>query len=327
MSWLSVSGISKRLREEVILDDISFSQERFHKTGVIGETGSGKSTLMKIVGGHAQADTGQVLFKGVRVKGIDEQLIPGHKGIAYLSQYFELRNHHRMEELLSYANLLTDEAALEIYKICRIDHLLKRRTDQLSGGEKQRIALARLLVGAPELLLLDEPFSNLDLIHKNTLKSVIHDLSGKLGITCMLVSHDPQDILSWADEILVMKKGRIVQQDRPGIVYHRPVSEYVAGLLGNYNLLAPALAQALFAGVPGMLLNGRQHFIRPEDIRLDTTGSGLEGIVTEVRFHGHYYELSVHIEAHSIQVKTVRQAFQKGDPVSLHIDPAHVWYL
>ena len=117
-----------------------------------------------------------------------------------------------MEELLEYANKLPATEAASLYKLCRIDHLLKRKNDQLSGGEKQRIALARLLVGSPKLLLLDEPFSNLDLIHKNILKSVIEDIGERMKLTCMLTSHDPMDTLSWADEIIVRKDGQIIQQ-------------------------------------------------------------------------------------------------------------------
>src|SRR6202012_4844162 len=111
------------------------------------------------------------------------------------------------EEILSYSNDLSGEAAAGLYALGRIDHLLGRRTDQLSGGERQRIALTRLLVKPPRLLLLDESFSNLDPLHKRILKNVITDISERLGITCILVSHDPRDLLSWAEEILVLREG------------------------------------------------------------------------------------------------------------------------
>ncbi|HEY0610611.1 MAG TPA: ATP-binding cassette domain-containing protein, partial [Chitinophaga sp.] len=163
MSLLNVSAISKQQDGAFILKDISFEQRRFQHIAIAGETGSGKSTLLKVIGGLAQPDSGQVTFEGGRVKGPNEVLIPGHPGVAYLSQYFELRHNYWVEEILSYANKLTDEEAQNIYEICQIDHLFRRRTDQLSGGEKQRIALARLLTTSPRLLLLDEPFSNLDM--------------------------------------------------------------------------------------------------------------------------------------------------------------------
>src|SRR5580704_11857710 len=158
------------------IDTISFSQQRGQKLAVAGATGSGKSTLLKMIAGLVQPDAGRILLEGVRVKGPLETLEAGHPGIAYLSQHFELWNNYRVWEILSYANDLEEEESGELYTICRIDHLLQRRTDQLSGGERQRIALARLLVRPPRLLLLDEPFSNLDRVHKETLQAVVRDI-------------------------------------------------------------------------------------------------------------------------------------------------------
>jgi iron(III) transport system ATP-binding protein len=167
MSFLQVIGLNGR---------ISFTQQKARKLAIAGETGSGKSTLLKMIAGLAQPAEGEIRFRGERVLGPQERLVPGQPGIAYLSQHFELWNNYRVEEILSYANDLSVEAAAALYAICRIDHLLARRTDQLSGGERQRIALARLLVRPPRLLLLDEPFSNLDHIHKSLLKTVIRDI-------------------------------------------------------------------------------------------------------------------------------------------------------
>lgn len=328
MSLLQVINIEKKQQGQSFLQDISFVQHAFQHIGIIGETGSGKSTLMKIIGGLVQPDSGAVLFKEEKVAGPDDQLIPGHKGIAYLSQFFELRNHYRMEELLSYANILPQETAVELYRICRIDHLLKRKTDSLSGGEKQRIALARLLVTAPQLLLLDEPFSNLDLIHKNILKTVIHELAEKLGITCALVSHDPLDILSWADHILVMKNGRIIQQGTPQQVYHQPVDEYVAGLLGSYNLIGPAQGRELFAHLPAVKLNDKHLFIRPEGFRIKPAEDHLvSGRVEQTSFLGSYYEVKVSLADVKLTIKTDSNDFHKGQAVSLAVAPEAIWYI
>src|SRR4051794_37012290 len=187
MNALCVSGISKRTGSNFLLQDIYFTQQRFQKIAIAGETGSGKSTVLKIIAGLIQPDGGEVLFENERVAGPDEKLIPGHPGIGYLSQHFELRNNYRVEELLEMANKVSENQASAIFKICRITELLKRKTDQLSGGEKQRIATARLLITSPRLLLLDEPFSNLDMPHKNIMKSVISDIGEKLQISCILI--------------------------------------------------------------------------------------------------------------------------------------------
>src|SRR5688572_23428721 len=149
---LTINNISKALGD-FKLGNISFEQKPLQKIAITGESGSGKSTLLKIVGGLLDADAGEVLFEGKRVTGPAYNLVPGHKGIAYLSQHFELRNHYRMEELLEYANEFSNAEAKDMYELCRISHLMKRRTDGLSGGEKQRIALAKILVSNPRLLL------------------------------------------------------------------------------------------------------------------------------------------------------------------------------
>jgi len=327
MNFLEVSNISKQQHGAYILKDVSFTQQQFQKIVIAGETGSGKSTLMKIAGGMAQADSGTVMFEGKRVKGALEVLIPGHPGTAYLSQHFELRNNYRVEEILSYANKLTDEEAAEIYSICKISHLLKRKTDQLSGGEKQRIAMARLLISSPRLFLLDEPYSNLDMIHKSILKGVISDIGERLGITCMLISHDPQDILPWADEILVMKDGEIVQQGSPQQIYNQPVSEYVAGLFGKYNLITPGNA-AILGGLPGITLNGKSIFIRPEDFKIvRTKKDAVSGKIVDLSFYGSYLEAEVALGKAQVTIKTTDTRLKKGAAVNIGVTPEMVWYL
>lgn len=326
MNFLEVSNISKQQHGAYILKDVSFTQQQFQKIVIAGETGSGKSSLMKIVGGMGQADSGTVMFEGKRVRGALEVLIPGHPGTAYLSQHFELRNNYRVEEILSYANKLTDEEAAEIYDICRISHLLKRKTDQLSGGEKQRIAMARLLISSPRLFLLDEPYSNLDMIHKSILKQVISDIGERLGITCMLISHDPQDILPWADEIMVMKDGEIVQKGTPQQIYNQPVNEYVAGLFGKYNLISPAKS-AILEGLPGITLNGKNIFVRPEDVKLvRTKKDAVSGKIQDLSFYGSYLEATVAIGEELLTIKTTDTRLKKGASVNVGIEPEMVWY-
>lgn len=327
MDLLNVSGVSKQQQEGFLLNNISFTQQPLQKIAVAGATGSGKTTLMKIIAGLVQPDAGEVLFNGERVKGPNDKLIPGHPGIAYLSQHFELRNHHRMEELLAYANDLTDTASAELYKVCRIDHLLKRKTDQLSGGEKQRIALAILLTRLPSLLLLDEPFSNLDMIHKGVLKSVIRDVSERLGTSCMLISHDPQDMLSWADEILVLKDGQLVQQAAPEVIYRNPVDVYTAGLFGKYNLISPAEATA-FADIEGIVSNGKSIMARPEDLKLvNDPADALAGTLGAINFIGSAYEAEVLLPGNKLIVRTNRRNLNTGDTVFVSLSSGQVCYL
>jgi len=288
MSLLNVSGISKKQDEEYLLKNINFIQEISQKLAIAGSTGSGKTTLLKIIAGLVQPDAGEVLFEGIRVKGPLEKLLPGHTQIAYLSQHFELRNHYRVEELLQMANKLSSADAEMVYQICRVDHLLNRWSDELSGGERQRISFARALVTSPQLLLLDEPFSNLDAIHRSILKSVINDIEKQLNTTCILVSHDPVDLLSWADEIIIIDKGKIIQRGRPEEVYYFPVTEYAAALFGKYTVVSPELIQ-LF---PSLKKDNRR-FVRPADFKISS--SGVQCSVTSVSFAGSFYEIEAGI--------------------------------
>jgi len=327
MALLTVSGISKKEKEDYTVKDISFTQQPLQKIAIAGETGSGKTTLLKMIAGLIQPDAGEILFQQERVVGPYEKLLPGHPAIAYLSQYFELRNNYRVEEELESKNLLTDEEASTLYDVCRIKHLLKRKTDQLSGGEKQRIALAKLLSTSPKLLLLDEPFSNLDAVHKSIIKSVIHDIGEKLSITCILVSHDALDILSWADTILVMKDGKIIQQDVAEQVYKQPVNEYCAGLFGDYNLIDINHTKA-FASIPGIQLNGKQLLLRPEHFSIATAdGSMVTGTVKKSLFWGGYFTYDVLVNQQLIRVKTNQRLNNKGDIVYLSLSVADAWYI
>lgn len=328
MHLLTVSGITKKDERGFELKNIGFHQQKFQKIAIAGETGSGKSTLLKIIAGLAESDAGEVLLEQKKILGPADKLIPGHPGIVYLSQHFELPNNLRVEQVLEYANLLSDEAATSLYEICHISHLLKRRTNQLSGGEKQRIALAKLLITSPKLLLLDEPFSNTDMVHKKLLKSIIRDIGAKLKITCILVSHDPLDTLSWADEILVMKEGAVIQQGTPQQIYKQPIDEYVAGLFGDYNLLTHTMATALARAADSMKRSDRL-FLRPEDIALSLTPQEQHAAATvkEVFYYGGYYAITAMTGKNKLYIKTAQDKLQAGDTIYITVPAGDLWYI
>ena len=302
MQLLSVSNLYyEKLIGNFSLENINFTQQKFEKIALIGETGSGKSTLLKTITGLIQPTSGTILFDGEKVMGPDWQLVAGQKGIAYLSQHFELRNNYRMEELLMYANEFTQQEADELYRLCRIDHLMQRNSYELSGGEKQRIALARLLITKPKLLILDEPYSNLDLIHRNILKEIVENICTKYEISSFITSHEPADVLPWADKIIVLKNGKVVQEGTAVEIYKNPFNEYVAGLLGNYNLLDK-----------NIFLSDK--IIRPEDIELVKESQGdFCGIISSVKFMGNYFEVEIEIKQQQLKVQTSNSDIKVGD--------------
>lgn len=327
MSFLEVSNISFEEAGNVVLNQISFTQQKLQKIAIAGETGSGKSTLLQTIAGLIQPHSGKVYFNGKAVTGPHDQLIPGHPGIAYLSQHFELPQFLRVEQILNYANKLSAAAANALYDLCRISHLLKRRTDQLSGGERQRIALARLLLASPKLLLLDEPFSNLDIQHKNTLKAVVQGVGEQLKISLILISHDPQDTLSWADEILVLHQGQIIQKGSPRQIYQNPVNTYTAALFGSYNLLPAETAKALMP-LAHIIPDKKSILIRPEDFYLTTAEKkAIPGKVNQVKYYGSYYETEVLIKDTIVTVKTHANNLQTGDSVYLALATEKIWFV
>lgn len=327
MELVKVSSIRVEEEGHTVLNGVSFTQREFQKIAIAGETGSGKSTLLQAIAGLVQPTAGEVLFENRRVRGPQEKLVPGHPGIAYLSQHFELPKSLRVEQVLRYANTLSGAEAETLYEVCRIGHLLQRRTNQLSGGEKQRIAMAKLLVSSPRLLLLDEPFSNLDTAHKKILKAVVRDIGERLDITCTMVSHDPLDTLSWADEILVMKGGRILQAGTPEQVYRQPRNEYIAALFGSYNLLGPAQAKA-FSSLPGILMNGKSLLVRPENLRIVADGGqAIGGTVQHVSFMGGHYEVEVLLPGATVTIKTGARHIAQGDAIYISLSPEDVWYI
>jgi ABC-type sugar transport system ATPase subunit len=320
MAFLEVKELFKKEGDTDAVNGISFTQQPFQKIGIAGETGSGKTTLLKMIAGLSQPDAGEVYFKNEKVQGPFDQLIPGHRGIGYLSQHFELRNNYWVNDFLEMANKLPDEEANRIYAVCEIEHLLRRRTHQLSGGEKQRIALARLLTGSPQLLILDEPFSNLDTLHKRTMKQVIENLGDQLGITCIMVSHEPADLLAWADELLLLKNGRIVQQGSAQQVYSKPVNEYAAGLLGEYSLVDAAVLH-----LP--VTTSQKLFLRPDQFHIGSVEEhSYKGMVEAVHYRGAYSLLEVVFQQQRFFILQYRQAFQKADPIYFSITADAGWY-
>lgn len=318
MTFLKVSGITRKGETGLALDNISFSQRKRENIAIVGETGSGKSTLLKIIAGLLEPDEGEVFFEGEKVEGPSHKLIPGHHGVGYLSQDFELPKNLTVEQLLRYANTFVNEGADFIYGICRISHLLNRKSDQLSGGERQRIALARLLVSSPRLLLLDEAFSNLDRAHKIMMKNILEDISDRLKISYILISHDPEDILSWAHKVMVMKSGRIIQKGPPEKIYWQPVNEYTAALFGTFTILESG--QTAFAKIlrakkitKTLLVRGEQFVIGPK------RRNSIRGKVVQVKFFGSYSELEVNCSGTIIVAKTLNRTHKEGAAVYVSI--------
>lgn len=320
MTLLTAKGIYKEHKiNQKSLANTNLTIHRESRLGIVGETGSGKSTLLKILAGLEQPTGGEVRFKGNKVRGPQEQLVAGHPAIAYLAQHFELRKFVTVEECIYSPYAISEAEAYEIYKACDIEHLVDRKTNELSGGEKQRVALAVLLAKKPEALLLDEPFSNLDPHHKSAIKQVINNIENQLGTTVVLVAHDPVDILSWANEVLVMKSGKIIQKSTPKQIYDQPKDKYVAGLFGRYNLIKPEKWELKdpenFTTISGKVI------VRPHYFSLEKARSkGIEGRITKSHYMGSHDELTVKTVNEEIVCYGGVDEYDVGDRVSVIVN-------
>ncbi|MFZ9742960.1 MAG: ATP-binding cassette domain-containing protein [Chitinophagaceae bacterium] len=231
MPELIVEQICRLEKEHYTLQPLSFTLNKGERLGLMGETGSGKTTLLKMIAGLIQPSEGAVFYEGKKVKGPEEVLLPGHPKIGYLSQHFELLNNYYVHEILDMYVKCTEEEAQSLYATCKVDHLLTRRTNQISGGERQRIALAKTLVSNPSLLLLDEPFSNLDGINKKLMHEAINVIFSKKNLNCIMVSHNPAEILPWAERVMILQAGRLVQLNTTELLLNAPANDYVKAIM------------------------------------------------------------------------------------------------
>lgn len=249
---LLVENISYRYPNQKVnaLNSVTFSIEKGEILAIVGESGGGKSTLLKLLYGMLDASEGMIYFQGERIFGPKFNLIPGHDNIKYLAQNLELVTYATV-----YDNVGTHISNIDkAFKKRRVETILDsvglleykyQIPKQLSGGQKQRVALARAIAKTPHLLLLDEPFANIDTILKYDLRDRLFELFKKLGISIIFSTHDLQDALGFADKLLVVKNGAVIQLGSPKEIYENPINLYVARLFGYATEFNPAEAKII----------------------------------------------------------------------------------
>ena len=310
---LSVTNLSKYVSPDFQLSPITFNQVPGENLALIGVSGSGKSTLLQLIAGWQQPDTGSITLFSDRMKGPQEQLVPGHPGLAILEQSSHLPHYYYIRDLFQYANVWETSVARNLFSLCRIEHLMNRKHHEISGGEQQRIALALLLITSPRWLLLDEPFSHLDLTNKKMLQQVLAEVSHQLNITCLLCSHNPDDIFGWAHRLLVLKDGQLVQVGSPEAIYHSPQNPYVAGLLGDFYPLSSELAQVFFPE-KFSLNTANCWMVRPEHLlfQVENTQHAVKATILQVTLAGRDYKVEVDVMEQQLSFYTQTNKLQPG---------------
>lgn len=270
MSYLEVSSLSKGFGQQPVFEDIHFSLQEGELVTLLGPSGCGKSTLLRCIAGLTDIDTGHIKVEGVDIT----QLPPQKRNIGMVFQSYALFPNLRVADNIAFGlrvkNLPADECAQRVADVVRLVELggqENKYVHQLSGGQRQRVALARALVVQPRILLLDEPLSALDARIRKSLQEEIRRIQQQIKLTTIFVTHDQEEALILSDRIFLMNAGRIVQGGTAESVYTRPSSSFVAGFMGNYNLLDGASTLKLL----GLQVKG-QLAIRPESIHVVLPG-------------------------------------------------------
>ncbi len=322
MSFVSVQKLQKSYAGSPVFENIDCQIERGEFVTLLGPSGCGKSTLLRCIAGLTPVDSGQILLDGHDIV----PLSPQKRGIGMVFQSYALFPNMTVEQNVAFGlrmqKVKADESQArvrEALELVELGNFAGRYPHQLSGGQCQRVALARSLVTRPRLLLLDEPLSALDARIRKHLREQIRAIQRELGLTTIFVTHDQEEALTMSDRIFLMNQGRIVQSGDAETLYTAPVDLFAAGFIGNYNLLdADSASRLLQRPVTSRLA------IRPESITLDNNGE----LDAEVRSHsllGNVIRYRVRVREVELVVDVLNRSASDlhadGQRVSLSIDP------
>jgi len=241
---LTVTNISFSYKKLLVLDNISFQVNKGEHLSVIGQSGSGKSTLLKLLYGVYDLNKGGISWNNQAVKGPKHNLITDPEFMKYVSQEFNLMPFITIQEsigmyLSNFFVTKKNQRIEELLKIVDLQNYAHTKIKELSGGQKQRVALARAIALEPEIILLDEPFSHIDNFKKNSLRRSFFRHLKKKGITCIVATHDKNDVLGFADKVLVLQDAQIVRQGTPQNLFQFPKHPLIASFFGEYNIIKP----------------------------------------------------------------------------------------
>ncbi|OCW57661.1 ABC transporter ATP-binding protein [Hoeflea olei] len=328
------------------LDDVSVDIRQNEFFTLLGPSGCGKTTLLRLIAGFEEPTAGEILLDGRDLS----HMPPYQRPVNTVFQSYALFPHMTIRQNISFGLEMLgrpkDEikrVTAEMLRLVRLDSMADRRINQISGGQQQRVALARALAPHPKVLLLDEPLSALDLQLRKEMQIELKRLQHDTGITFVFVTHDQDEALTMSDRIAVMSGGKILQIGTPREIYDKPQHRFVAGFIGEINLLpAEALGDHAYAVAGVGTLKSDEAFptekggkvmlaVRPERITLSEPSDGtLPGVVTNVVYHGtdtifHIRPADgLELRARSQNNSARRQSFATGDRIGWSVDPSSV---
>jgi ABC-type Fe3+/spermidine/putrescine transport system ATPase subunit len=326
----SVRGVSKSFKGTRVLEDIDFDVAQGESLVLLGASGSGKTTILRIIAGLEEPDTGRVILHGKEVTELPSR----ERGVGVIFQAYALFPRMTVEQNIGYGLRIRHRPRKEIketvnrlIELVRLEEHRKKYPSQLSGGQQQRVAIARTLAYKPQVLLFDEPFGALDAQTRVRLRREIHALLKQVQVPAIFITHDQEEALELGDRIAVINAGRIEQIGTPDEVYNKPETEYVATFLGAANLLLGVVVDGAVelgtATIPAQAETERFNegqavklVFRPEDVCLSKTGvlpAGCcrltNGLIEEIHFVGAYERLTLRLDL------TARGAVADGPPL------------
>lgn len=280
-----------------------------------------------MIAGLIQPDSGKILFHGEPLEGPEDQLVPGHREIRLVHQDFKL--HHRMTVAENMNNALLEyqadyrlERTDELLALCNITRIRDQYVHEISGGEKQRVAIAMALATEPEVLLFDEPFSNLDLVTKSILLQEIESIAKSTDTAIILITHDSRDAMEIADRMLVMSKGKPIRSGSPDQVYRDPKLETVANLVGLFTALSQEDMQSLALQAKNP---AKTYGIWAESIHFDE--GQMEGTIQKVIHMGPYNKVVLLFEGLHLWAYDFSKKLNVNQNVRFSIDEQEVFWL
>ncbi len=297
MNDIILKNISHRYDSEKVLDSIQLTIHEGEFFTLLGPSGCGKTTLLRILAGFINPSEGQVFINGSDIT----KLPPEKRNMGIVFQNYALFPNMTVYENIAYGLKIRKKSKEFIKSKCDyyielagLKELQNRKIHELSGGQQQRVAIARALVIEPQMLLLDEPMSNLDVALRVKMREEIRVIQKKIGITTLFITHDQQEALAISDRIAVMKEGHILQYGTPTEVYNHPNQEFVANFVGTCNTFDSTICTQLGISLPD---NQEYRFIRPEQMCLrENADHGIAVTIEDVHFVGMYYEYIVKSE-------------------------------
>jgi len=304
MTALTLSGVTKAFGSTEVLRGVDLHVPARTLTAVLGPSGCGKTTLLRLVAGFDDPDSGTIALGGATVAGAGRPRPPQHRRVGYVPQEGALFPHLSVAANVGFGLARKQRSAGRVGELLELvglpPGLAGRHPHELSGGQQQRVALARALAPRPSIVLLDEPFSSLDAGLRESTRRAVADALVAAEATAVLVTHDQAEALSLADQVAVMRHGRLVQLAAPETVYRSPSDAGVAGFVGEAVLLPASVSDGYATcelgslAVRGTVSGPARILLRPEQLVLSGNGAGVEARVCDVSYFGH--DASVRLE-------------------------------